>query len=126
MSESNATLPGIVIKRGQDIVRCPNSENMDDRLQYSNLNKDQFIIYSRECLKEKLGTYIDKSNLGISREFNGFMESIPEVLIDFSTEESRRLLLKYLDSNMSLRFATTIDRESVYGCIMDLYTKDPR
>lgn len=118
----------VVITRGNSIVGCPSSAQEDKRLQYSNLNPEQFIIYCKECLKEKLSKYIKSTtwNIEISREFNRFTEGIPNVLFDFSTEESTRLLLKHLDSNMNYLFNANIDREEVYGLLTDLKSKDPR
>ena len=121
--------PQVVITRGNNIVNCPSSTLLDGKLQYSNLNKQQFLIYCRQCLKEKILGYCNNLatwNTSLSGSYNSFMENIPDVLLDFSSEESCRLLLKYLDSNIRLMFNGKLNREEVYGLIMELKYKDPR
>lgn len=92
--------------------------------EYKSINKDQFIILVRLLIKDKL---IEKSSAFSSisdlqlEQVNAFFESIPESLIDFSSDISKKLLFKYITSNLKYGFKirlTESDNEIIINAIL--------
>ena len=75
--------------------------------EYKSLNRDQFIVLSRLLIKDKLietsSTFSSISDSQLE-QINLFFESIPESLIDFSSDVSKKLLFKYIVSNLKYGF----------------------
>ena len=124
------TLPRVYTKRGSEI---PEARKLSKDL-YSTLDEDQFIIFARVFIKdnvmnnneEKLYQMIGQN--GIYR-MNEFFESIPAELLKFNTEVDKRLLLKYITSNIRYKFGLNLSVDSdksLYSMIYRLSEIDPR
>lgn len=124
------TLPRVYTKRGSEI---PEARKLSKDF-YSTLDEDQFIIFARVFIKdnvmnnneEKLYQMIGQN--GIYR-MNEFFESIPAELLKFNTEVDKRLLLKYITSNIRYKFGLNLSVDSdksLYSMIYRLSEIDPR
>ena len=92
--------------------------------EYKSLNRDQFIILSRLLIKDKLietsSTFSSISDSQLE-QINLFFESIPESLIDFSSDVSKKLLFKYIVSNLKYGFKiklTEFDNDIIVNTII--------
>lgn len=92
--------------------------------EYKSLNRDQFIILSRLLIKDKLietsSTFSSISDSQLE-QINLFFESIPESLIDFSSNVSKKLLFKYIVSNLKYGFKiklTEFDNDIIVNAII--------
>ena len=92
--------------------------------EYKSLNRDQFIILSRLLIKDKLietsSTFSSISDSQLE-QINLFFESIPESLIDFSSNVSKKLLFKYIISNLKYGFKiklTEFDNDIIVNAII--------
>lgn len=92
--------------------------------EYKSLNRDQFIVLSRLLIKDKLietsSTFSSISDSQLE-QINLFFESIPESLIDFSSNVSKKLLFKYIVSNLKYGFKiklTEFDNDIIVNAII--------
>lgn len=92
--------------------------------EYKSLNRDQFIVLSRLLIKDKLietsSTFSSISDSQLE-QINLFFESIPESLIDFSSDVSKKLLFKYIVSNLKYGFKiklTEFDNDIIVNTII--------
>ena len=92
--------------------------------EYKSLNRDQFIVLSRLLIKDKLietsSTFSSISDSQLE-QINLFFESIPESLIDFSSDVSKKLLYKYIVSNLKYGFKiklTEFDNDIIVNTII--------
>lgn len=106
-------------KSPQDKISCETPIE-----EYKSINRNQFVILSRLLIKDKLietsSTFSSISDSQLE-QINSFFESIPEYLIDFSSDISKKLLFKYITSNLKYGFKirlTESDNEIIINAIL--------
>lgn len=106
-------------KSPQDRISCETPIE-----EYKSINRNQFVILSRLLIKDKLietsSTFSSISDSQLE-QINSFFESIPEYLIDFSSDISKKLLFKYITSNLKYGFKirlTESDNEIIINAIL--------
>lgn len=109
------------------------------REEYSKLSSEQFIIFAKLYLKDKILTsrsgcsnvesWQQQLPAALKIRLNDFFESIPDSIIDFSSEINRKLVLKYITSNLEFGFGIALNNDSrseIYNMIHRLAEIEPR
>ena len=95
---------------------------------YAHFSSAQFITFSKIYLKDNILSSTMQQGLNISG-INSFMESIPDYLIDFSSEMTMKLLHNYIVSNLKYGFGVAVTEgieDIIYSSIVRLSKVDPR
>lgn len=102
---------------------------------YADLNANQFKHFAKLHLKDAI---MDKdknvrmmnvdTDITFLSNLNMFFENIPDYLLDFSTEASRKLIMMYLTSNLEYNFGMILGENeytNLYRAVMRIHEVDP-
>lgn len=111
----------------QDIPQTPAEE-------YRNLNAKQFEHFARVYLKDNImsaeeAEWIPSTSKETLSELNKFFENIPDCLLDFSSDTSRKLLMMYITTNLKYGFSIALSEDEQYNLfnyVSRLADIDPR
>lgn len=112
--------PVVQIRRGNEVMRTAIRDDHYN-VDLSKLSMPQFKIYCKQKIKEVCIPTMVGENISLTNDFNSFVENIPDELLDLKTEEAKRLLLLYLDNNISLKYGKKIDRDAMFELLCRLY-----
>lgn len=113
------TRPIVKVCRGNEVINTNIQDNYT--VDYKLLSMPQFRIYCKQKIKEACFNIMNGEEITTTNDFNRFVESIPEELLELKSEEAKRLLLMYLDDSISLKYGKKINRENMYEVICKLF-----
>lgn len=102
--------------------------------EYTNFSEEQFKEFIKLYLKdsimdaEKNPSILTFSTTNV-RDMNTFFETLPDYLLDFSTDSSRKLIMMYITSNLQYAFGVQFgdaEYNALYRAIMRIKDIDPR
>lgn len=102
--------------------------------EYKNLSADQFTHFAKVYLKDNIMGFNNAMWMGSlmstdKQYMNKFFEEIPDYLIDFSSDASRKLLMMYITTNMEYGFdckLSELEMDNLFRCVNRLRDVDPR
>ena len=112
------------VVRGDNILSSQNISLPSNNERYNVLNKSQFKEVCKILLKDLVFDYIYQAELNITQEtsykLNEFFNSIPEELIEFETDMHKKVLLKYIVSNIRYAYNIILPEDKLYLLIDNL------
>ena len=112
--------PVVAICRGSErVVTMVKDDHY--KVDLSKLSMPQFKIYCKQKIKEVCFSIMNGEDITLTNDFNSFIEKIPDDLLDLKSEESKRLLLLYLDNNIALKYGKNIDRDAMFELLCRLF-----
>ena len=130
-----------LIRNGTDskslIPQKKNNKNIKtfDENDFKDIDENDFIVFAKLILKDNIlkantdNCWQRQIKSDTMVKLNKFFENLPEEYIQFETIVKRKILLKYIVSNLSYGFNVKVnddEMDRIYSIIEDLSRVDPR
>lgn len=125
--------------RGEEEDNIKSNVSLTPKEEYEDMTADQFVIFAKVYLKDNMLGFtpgdrswqdqLAEEDLERMQSLNHFFENIPDDLICFSRDIHRKLLFKYIVSNMRFGYGIDLHEDSkveLFKHILRLTEIDPR